>query len=252
MHWDLSQYLLIAAVLLASSVLQGAVGFAAGLFGTPILVLCGVKLHEAVTINLVSSALQNSLAAWRMRKDIDFARARRPLLIRLLTLPLGALALFSLGGAGQGLVSQLVGVIVLCILGVQWCFQTDPRDEIPWGWEWLAFGLGGFLLGLCGMGGPPMVLWVMAHKWPVAKAKAFLFYIFASGLIPQGILLYLFFGNAIFLPILYGLAAAPSLIGGTLAGLWFGARIPDAALRRLSIFVLALIALTAILTPWIK
>ena len=40
---------------------------------------------------------------------------------------------------------------------------------------------GWFLLGLCGMGGPVMVLWVLAHDWPMNKARAFLFFLFTTG-----------------------------------------------------------------------
>ena len=39
-----------------------------------------------------------------------------------------------------------------------------------------------------------MVLWVLAHDWPMNRARGFLFLIFSTGLIPQGLLMWLFFG----------------------------------------------------------
>jgi hypothetical protein len=36
------------------------------------------------------------------------------------------------------------------------------------------------LAGICGMGGPPLVLWAMAHDWPADKVRAFLFACFAA------------------------------------------------------------------------
>src|SRR5688500_3379833 len=71
MSLTITAYLLVALILLASSVLQGAVGFASGLFGIPLLMLTGIALPEAVAISLVASAVQNCTAAWQLRHEID-------------------------------------------------------------------------------------------------------------------------------------------------------------------------------------
>src|SRR5688572_28738143 len=163
MPFDLTHYLLISLILFASSILQGAVGFASGLFGIPLLMLTGISLPDAVAISLVASAIQNCIAAWQLRREIDVRRTLVPITIRLATLPLGVWALYAIGQENKDLASQIVGLIVLAIVGVQLAFRVQPQASLHPAWEWLAFGMGGFLLGLCGMGGPAMALWVLAH-----------------------------------------------------------------------------------------
>jgi uncharacterized membrane protein YfcA len=247
----ISQYLLVSLILFFSSVVQGAVGFAAGLFGIPLLMLTGVSLPDAVAISIVASAVQNLVAAWQLRRDIDYRLACRPTLIRLATLPLGAWALWMLGSEHNDLASQAVGVIVLAIVAVQSALRVQPREKLHDAWEWLAFSLGGFLLGLCGMGGPPMVLWVMAHNWPMNQARAFLYFLFVTGMPPQALIMWLMFGNEILGAMLLGLATIPALLAGLYLGLWLSRLMPDRVLRNLSWAVLVLIAVSAIVMPYL-
>jgi uncharacterized membrane protein YfcA len=248
----LAQYLTVFAILLASSVVQGAVGFAGGLFAIPLLILSGFSLAEAVSINMIASTVQNALGAWQLRKEIDFRAAFWPTILRFMALPLGVWCLSLVGSANESLASQTVGGIILAILAIQWLLSVPPQDKLHWGWEIGAFLGGGFLLGLCGMGGPLMVLWVMAHRWPITKAKAFLYYLFATGMIPQAFFLWLMFGNQIFLAFWLGAIAIPALVLGMLLGLKIASHLPDHVIRRLTIGILILIALSAIVTPFFQ
>jgi uncharacterized protein len=154
MPFTVSHYAAVSLILFASSVVQGAVGFAAGLFGIPLLVMAGVSFPDAVVISLVAAAPQNIIPAWQLRREIDFRGALRPMLIRYALMPVGVWAL-SLIGENKDAASQLVGAIVLLIVFVQRAFRVSPQPRLHPAWEWLAFGMGGFLLGFCGMGGPP-------------------------------------------------------------------------------------------------
>jgi uncharacterized membrane protein YfcA len=247
----ISQYLVVSLILFLSSVVQGAVGFAAGLFGIPLLMLTGISLPDAVAISIVASAVQNLVAAWQLRREIDFRLALRPTLIRLATLPIGVWALWELGSESNDLASQAVGVTVLAIVAVQTAFRAQPQEKLHGAWEWLAFSLGGFLLGFCGMGGPPMVLWVMAHNWPMNRARALLYFLFVTGMPPQAFIMWLMFGNKILGAMLLGLAALPALLAGLYLGLWFSRLMSDRVLRRLSWVMLVLIALSAIVMPYV-
>ncbi|HEX5104824.1 MAG TPA: sulfite exporter TauE/SafE family protein [Pirellulaceae bacterium] len=251
MPLTISQYLLVSLILFFSSVVQGAVGFAAGLFGIPLLMLTGVSLPDAVAISLVAAAVQNVAAAWQLRREIDYRLAVRPMLIRFATLPLGVWALSLIGSEQKDLAGQLVGVVVLAIVAVQSALRIEPRERIHQAWEWLAFGMGGFLLGLCGMGGPAMVLWVMAHNWPMNRARGFLFFIFATGIPLQALLLWLAFGNPILEAMLLGLVALPSVALGLYVGLWLAHIAPDRVLRILSWAVLVLIAVSSMVMPYV-
>src|SRR5687767_4650020 len=124
------QLLLVGLVLLARREVQGMVGIAAGLFGIPLMMLVGgLTLPQALAISLVAAAVQNGAGMWQLRREIDYARAWRPMLIRLGTLPLGALALYYVGHAGQGLASLVVGLIVLAIVAAQCLVRVQPRPH---------------------------------------------------------------------------------------------------------------------------
>ncbi len=249
----LTQYLLVSLIVLTSSVLQGAVGFASGLFGTPLLMLLtGISLPDAVAISLVASAFQNCIAAWQLRREIDFRRSLRPILIRFATLPLGVLALYFVGQQGNAVASQVVGVIILAIVAVQQLSQVPPQPRLHPAWEWSAFGLGGFLLGLCGMGGPPMMLWALAHDWPMNRTRAFMYFIFATGIVPQALLLWAAFGHGILWSMLLGAAVLPAVLVGLYSGLWLNKLISDRVLRGLCVAVLVLIAVSAIVSPYLR
>jgi uncharacterized membrane protein YfcA len=251
MPFSPSLYAVVCLILFASSVVQGAVGFAAGLFGIPLLMFTGVSFPDAVAISLVAAAPQNIIPAWQLRREIDFRRALRPILIRYAMLPLGVLALYVVGHERKEVASQLVGLVVLTIVVVQRAWRSEPQERLHPAWEWIAFGLGGFLLGFCGMGGPPMVLWVLAHDWPMNRARGFLFYIFATGLVPQALLLWLFFGAEVLDAMLLGVAALPAVLVGLWLGLYLSLLIPDRVLRSVSLGILILIALSAIGTPYL-
>jgi uncharacterized protein len=252
MPFSLAQIAAVSLVLFASSVVQGAVGFAAGLFGIPLLVLAGVSFPDAVAITLVAAAPQNIIPAWQLRREIDFRRALRPTIIRFAFLPLGVFALYLIGHENKDAASQLVGVIVLAIVIVQRAWRVHPQPHLHPAWEWLAFSLGGFLLGLCGMGGPPMVLWVLAHDWSMNRGRAFLFFIFATGLIPQALLLWLFFGESMLKAMLLGALALPPVLVGLWCGLYLSRMVPDQMLRRVSVALLVLVAASAIIMPYLR
>jgi len=252
MPFTLSQYALVSLILFASSVLQGAVGFASGLFGIPLLMLTGISLPDAVAMSLVAAAIQNVIAAWQLRRDIDFRATVRPSLIRLALLPVGVYVLHLIGERNKDLASQLVGLIVLGIVALQFATNVQPQPRLHPLWEWLAFGLGGFLLGLCGMGGPPMVLWVLAHDWTMNRARGFLYFIFVSGLIPQALLLWYAFGETILIAMLLGLAVLPAVLVGLWLGLYVSRLMSDRLLRSLCIVTLIAIGVGSLVTPYLR
>ena len=250
MPLDPTQYLLVSLILFASSVVQGAVGFASGLFGIPLLMLTGITLPDAVAISLVAAAVQNIVAVWQLRHQIDYPATLRPTLIRFAFLPLGVWALHLIGEENKDLANQIVGLVIIGIIILQLATNVRPQPRLHSAWEWLAFSAGGFLLGLCGMGGPPMALWVLAHDWPMNRARGFLYFIFATGVVPQGLLLWLAFGNPILYAMLLGLVALPAVLLGLWLGLWISRLIPDRLLRILSLLLLLLIGAIAIARPF--
>ena len=95
------------------------------------------------------------------------------------------------------------------------------------------------------MGGPPLVLWVMAHDWTTEKTRGFLFASFMCLVPVQLALLYLSFGQDSLRGALMGLALSPAVLAGSLAGLRVGGRFSKLLLRRLAFALLMAIALNA-------
>jgi len=248
-YYELWQYFAVAGVLLLASTIQATVGFAAGLFGIPLLLLAGFELHEAVVITMVTSSIQSVCGYVRLRRDIDPRVTIGPILIRTLTLPVGAYLLQLSGKMAQQQVQQLVGALIVVVLAVFTRWHVQPRPRLHPLWKWLAFSSSGLMAGFCGMGGPPMVLWVMAHDWTAEKSRAFLFVIFVTTILPQGTLYWILFGQQMVPPMLLGLGGVAATYAGSTIGLSLGARLPKPALKRVSHALLLLIAVTALLSP---
>ena len=174
------------------------------------------------------------------------------MLIRYAFMPLGVCTLWLIGQGNKDTASQIVGCVVLGIVMLQKLWRVQPQPRMHPAWEWLAFSLGGFLLGLCGMGGPVMVLWVLAHDWPMNKARAFLFFLFATGFPVQALLMWSFFGVEVLDAMILAAAAFPAILAGLWVGLVISRRISDQTLRSLCTAVLVLIALSAILSPYVS
>jgi uncharacterized membrane protein YfcA len=99
------------------------------------------------------------------------------------------------------------------------------------------------------MGGPPLVLWVMAQPWSSEKSRAFLFLMFLSSLIPHALLLYYTFGERIGNAVAVALISTPWIIAGTWLGLYLGAHLPKHRLRPLVYVVLIVTAAVAMASP---
>lgn len=189
MFYSLHDILLIALVMTFGSVVQGAVGFASGLLGVPLLVICGFSLPEAAIINLISTSIQNLTGAWKLRDYLDIRNLIYPTLIRLLAIPLGTASVSWLAEritASQS--KQVVGGILLAVVSLLWCFRVKRREKLNYLWQTLAFFSSGFLLGFASIGGAPMVIYVNSLTWGVNRSRGF-FCFFArllASLLPCG------------------------------------------------------------------
>jgi uncharacterized membrane protein YfcA len=202
-------------------------------------------------VAVVAATLQNLAGYVTLRREIDFRIALRPIAIRLVTLPVGVfILLLCEHKVESSTVRQIVGGIVLSVLVFQWAFRVQPREKLHAGWEFLAFGSSGVLLGFCGMGGPQMVLWVHAHQWSAPKSRAFLFLVFLACMLPQAALLLVLFPTHEIVPALVlGLLMTPLVLLGTMIGLHVGEHLSKPLLRRASYVVIGIIGVTSIVSP---
>ncbi len=243
----LHQVFEVCVIVFLGSILQGAVGFGIGLFSIPILVWFGIQLPATVAIIVVASGFQTLWSWFKTREHMDWRDPLPITAIRLLALPLGIFALGLLNAQGQGRIKQVVGGVILAILAAQWLFRIKPRQRVAPIWTWVAGLISGFLTGLISMGGPPLVMWVMAHDWPSHRSRAFLWLSFLIATpVMLGFLLWRF-GQPMVIPILVGAALSPVIVAGSIVGMRFGRLMSRSHLRVAMTVLLVIIAVTSVM-----
>jgi uncharacterized membrane protein YfcA len=246
-HMGLQQILEICTIVFLGSILQGAVGFGIGLFSIPLLVWFGVSLPATVAIIVVASGLQTAWSWYKTREHMDWRDPIPMTAIRLLALPAGIIVLGVLSAHGQSAIKHVVGGVILAILAAQWLFKVRPRDRIATGWMWLAGLVSGFLTGLISMGGPPLVMWVMAHDWPSHRARAFLWLSFLIATpVMMGLLLWRF-GSPLAVPMLIGIMLTPIIVAGSIVGMRLGRLMNRSRLRLAMTILLIVIAVSSMI-----
>jgi uncharacterized protein len=244
------QIILAGVSLVFACALQGAVGFGAGLFAIPLMVWAGVDLPSAISVTLGGVVVQTAWNLYRYRDHVRVWDTLPLFFLRVLTLPVGIALLGVLVTYGEKRVKQAIGGMLLLILALQWAFKVKPRQRVGAGWTLLAGCASGLTAGLVGMGGPPAVLWVMAHDWPAKKARAFLWATFLMLAPINAALLVYKFGNAMWGPMLLGLCLAPLVVIGSEAGMRVGGLMSRHHLRSAAFGLLLILALVSILGPW--
>ncbi|MCK4873839.1 MAG: sulfite exporter TauE/SafE family protein [Phycisphaerales bacterium] len=246
---DLDYIILIGIVLIAGSTLQSAAGFGFGMFAIPILILMGSQSYEAITIIAICSAVQTIIGAYTLRAHIHWKQAAGLTAVAVVFIPAGIWVQHQITFLDTGTIRQIFGGIILTVLTVQWLWRAEPVEHLHWKWGAAAMILCGFMAGVSGMGGPPLIMWVMAHSWSNERSRATIWAVF-TGLTPlQLLFLYQRFGDPTLTAMGTGALLTPAVLLGLLPGLWIGRRIPKPTLRRASYVILLIISLYAILQP---
>lgn len=246
----LEQLIPIGLTLLLGSFVQGAVGFAYALFVLPVLIWLGLPLSHAVAFITVSVLVQVSLGTYQLRRHVKWREVFWGTLLRYLTFPVGMGLLVFMDTLETDQIKQTLGGILLVTIAAQLVWRTQPRDKLHPGWRLLAFSLSGLMHGMAAIGGPPAVLWALAHRWTTQETRSFLFALFLLGVPIQALLLYFNFGTEILFTMLNGLLFSPLVVLGSVLGIRMGNLIPKSILRRISFAVLSIIALTSVAAPF--
>lgn len=242
-------YMHVALVLAVAAIIQGAAGFAFGLFATPMLLVAGLLPEQAVVLVSLCVMVQAALGLWSLRREVDWRKLRWLVPAAIAGQPLGVWVLGLVAELDPSQVRQVFGIILLVVLLVQWLLRFEPRETLHPGWGVFAMGSAGFSGALAAMPGPPVALWATAHRWPGTKVRVMMWAIIL-GMMPTNLLLLRFrFGAEVSGTLGLGLLFVPVVLIATLPGLWIGNRLGVAAVRKLATFLLLAIALYAILQP---
>lgn len=249
---DLASLFTLAMILGLGIFIQSAAGFAAGLFIVPVLLWAGYSIPEAQTSLLVATIPQNLWGVWQFRDHIERRELLFPAALRLVFLPIGMGCLVALEALPSVQLRQIVGGIVLGVTLALIVMKPTPRESLPVGWSWLAFSASGFLQGVCGMGGPAMVLWVQSHAWDTKKTRGFLFCMYLVSLLPALVSLWCFFGDRVLRPAQTAALLIPLLLVITSVGLRAGTWLGRERLKRLTLGLLVLMGLAGVFAPFIS
>ncbi len=239
----------IAVVLAAATLLQWAAGFGMGLFAIPILVLLGLGPEQAIPVVIVAAATQMISGLCRHRHEVEWREVLWMAPFMVTAQPVGVLILGEIATLDKATVRAFFGALLLLVLAAQWWIRPEPRERLHPAWSAAAAMTGGALGGMAGMPGPPLVLWVMAHKWSAWKSRATLWALFIIGIPANLTFLTLRFQWVVPETAATALLFAPVVLLAMLPGTWLGNRIPKPALRRLAVGILLLIGVWALSKP---
>jgi uncharacterized membrane protein YfcA len=251
MTYSAADIAIIGCVMTLGSVVQGAIGFASGLFGVPLLVLFGFSLPDATIINFVLTSVQNTAGAVQLWSHLEPSELVWPNIFRCLAMPAGVMALGAADGLSPNLVRQIIGVVLLGSVLLVAGLRVQPRDRVNPLVMMVTFLTSGFLMGLASMGGAPMVMYVNSLTWSAAKCRGFLFFCSAAVMPLMAVMLAWKFGAAAGRPVMAALMVMPPNILALWFGLRLGHRIDKHLFRRLTYGLLAAVAMFAILSPWL-
>ncbi len=237
-------------ILFGASLIQSMIGFAFNLIAIPLLVWSGFSLAQAIAMTSIPIFVQLSLSGWQLRQDIVVREIVRPALIRFLTLPLGIALLHRINTADTAIIKQFVGGILLLVLLVQHRVHFRPRERLHPLWDLLAFGLSGLMLGMIGMGGPPVVLWLMAHDWHPRRIRAFVTALFWIASPVQIALLYWQLGEEASRAFVWGATLLPVVIVASLLGVRIGDTFDRERLKSAVTLFLFITAVVSIVSPY--
>ncbi len=238
-----SLVLLTAAVFFAS-VVQSVAGFAYGLILMPLLLTAGYSLPETTTISMLTSLVNWAVMLRQLHGAVEWKPLRPMMATGLLALPVGILLMHRVSGMAAPTIKHVVGVIVALLVILQWSWRIAPRAHVHAAWGHVAAVSAGLLQGFGAIGGPPLVLWILAHEWPSDRLRITLNAYSSIYIIPQLALLYLVCGNVIPQAALLSLIVLPAAVAGSVLGLLIGAKLERPKVVLLVRVLLVLVAVS--------
>lgn len=242
------EILLSSIILSVASAIQSVVGFGMALFSVPLLVLVGVPLLPAVFVVLSISCLSSILGVRRLRDDLQPRLALQASLSRIVGIVPGYMAALYTAQSSPATIKAAMGFAI----GLGVVAQTrklfgspttlpdgqSPNQEMaPY-----AFLSSGFLTGWLGMGGPPLIFWLLTGREDAKKTRAFLYSVYLLTIPFQLALMAYHCPQTVWtaLPIL--ILALPLTLLVTNYFLKFGDRLEVAKLQKMSLILLTLLS----------
>lgn len=251
---ELLDILMVGVVIGLAALIQSAVGFGFLVFATPLILWIGLPLPSRVmllpaVVVLVStcSTLQAALGAWHLRDSVPWRLTWTATGVRLVAVVIGLYLLTKIVSLDVNYVKLVVGCIVGLIVIAKLLCKPQAAENAHWGWAGFAFVISGLLSGICGIGGPPLVIWSTLQNWHTNKIRGFLFAALAISTPIQIVLLGLTFGAGLFKYVAIGIAFFPVALLGYGVGLPIGNHMRKRRHRLIVDIILLLVAASTVL-----
>ena len=227
-------------IMLLGGMVHGLTGFGGALVTMPLLALLFGPV-EALALSAPAWVLGTLQMLPRASREADWPALWPVLIPAVLATPLGILLLFVME---PDIVRRTIGIFVLAgavILATGWTY-SGPRGKVP---GVIAGSLCGSITGFSGVGGPPVVVYVMAWPDPPATQRANIVVIVGS--VGVMTLLGIIVGGAYDVRIaLTALILAAAYVAGTWSGSAGFRAASDTFFRRAALTVLFASGLAAI------
>ena len=249
--YDFQQYLVIAGALFGGCLLQSTVGFGLGMFAIPFMNFAGVPLPACIALVLGIQIFQTGYSVYRHPGVVKWKDTLALFYVRMIGLPLGVFSLWLIEQTDPQQIKQVIGIMLITAMAMQVLIRPKPREHLHWGWTWLAGGASGYMAGIVGMGGPPVVLFVHAHDWSAMRSRAFMWITFAQNIPVLMFLLCASFGWDKMFDFGLGLLMSPVAFLAARLGHFAGGKLNRHRLRIVAYILLTFIALSAIASPYL-
>jgi hypothetical protein len=234
--------LLLAAVYLAASFVQGLTGFGMGLVAVPLIALL-FDPQTAVGMVLSVGIVVGTLNFLLHRKYVEY---RRVLPLALLSYPMVPLGAWFLESMDASIVMIALGAVVIGLTAFAYFAQSHAVAFMRTPGVGAGFAaLAGLLLGAFSTSGPPMVAYFYAGDSDRIRAKANTQLFFAATTI-VAVGIHAAADNVTGWTLLWGLPFVPVIILATHAGVAMSLRVPVARFRVLTDVALIAVGVTLI------
>ncbi len=231
--------LIVATIILFTSIVQSIAGFGFSLLAVPLMVLF-VDLRQAVIVATLLGTVSNFGQAWQLRHFQNKPIARRFILASCLGAPFG-FALFRYGN--QSAMKVLLGVAVL--FGVWMLARGRDMQNAHVSLDWIMGVLSGVLLLATSTNGPPIVFTLQARRLEPDAQRATLNLIFSVTAV-FSLLVFALSGKINSDELYVALIATPIMLLGVYAGIVLRKHINAVAFERMVLILLTLGGLSSI------
>jgi uncharacterized membrane protein YfcA len=245
---QLQEIILIASIFLGAAAVQSSIGFGFGLIATPLLIWLGMSMMDVVVIILVGSFFQTLVGVRAHLRHVDWPFTIKTVAIRLTFIVAGSFVLFKIAELPQAHIKFVVGALTLFMVALIVLNKKKTFSSLHAAWGVLAFSVSGFFAGLCGIGGPPLLVWVLAQDWSPNKSRGFLFSVYMLSIPLQLICLHFLAAQPITDALTKGCAYSPIILIGSWLGIKWGQHLNKDKFRTFVITGLILIALLSIIS----